>query len=471
MKNISIWKESKKDTAYPSLKENKEVDVLIIGGGVTGASVFNNLKNSNLKVILVEQNKIAFSTTGNSTGKISFLQNDLIDKIRKNFNDDIASLYLKSQLDGIKIVTDTIKKEGISCDLEKVDSYLYTEKDYEMEKIKDLEKFLEKNNIKVEKDDCSLVKSKYMIKVTDTYMFNPVKYVYGLLKDEKNIYENTMIKKIEKDGNFYICMTENYKIKTKWVVIASHYPYFNYPYFFPIKASLEKSYLSASKYKTKDISLISYSYPFISLRTYKDYLIYLSNSHSIEKNIDDKKNFNELLKKVNDLNLKPDFLWSNIDIITSDGLPFIGRLKDKILIATGYNTWGFTNSALAGKLLVDIINNKDNKYIKLFDPNRKNLEIIKGGFVNSYKNLTGIINGYLYKNSKVTYKTLNGKKIMIYNDKEKEYKVIRKCPHLGCSLTFNEIEKTWDCPCHGSRFNLEGKVISAPSNHDITFKN
>lgn len=469
MKNISIWIDTVNKTKYPKLNENKEVDVLIIGGGITGASTLYNLKDSNLKVMLVEQNEIGKSVTGKSTGKLNYLQNNLLDKIRNSFGDKKASLYLKSQKDAIKMITDIIEKEKIDCDLERVDSYLYTNKKEEISKIKDLQRFLKKNNIKTIKDKSKLVKNKYMIKVEDTYMFHPIKYVLGLLKDTKYpVYENTSIKEITKEGDHYICRTDKYKIKTKWVVIASHYPYFIFPFLFPIKASIEKSYLSASKKKEKPISLISYSKPFISIRTYKDYLIYLSNSHSVEKDTSDLNNFDELKKKISDLKLKPSYLWSNMDVMTNDGLPYIGRIKDRILIGTGYNTWGLTNGPLAGKILSDIIEGKENEYIELFNPKRFNLNQFIGFIVDTFKSIIGYIKGFNVKNDKVSYETINGKSSTIYEDEEKKHTVCSTCPHAGCKLLLNETEKTWDCPCHGSRFDIDGKCISGPANKDIT---
>ena len=292
MKNISIWKDTVNTTNYKKLNDDKDIDVLIIGGGMTGVSTLYHLRNSNLKVMLVEQNKIGNSVTGNSTGKLNYLQNDLIDKIRNSCSDKAASIYLKSQLAAIDMIVDVVKKENIDCDLQKLDAYLYTNKQKEVAKIKKLEEFLNQNNIKTEKCNLDIVKSKYIIKVSDTYEFHPIKFLYGLLKNNfYPIYENTSIIKILKEKDYYLCYTEKQKIKAHTVVIASHYPYFLIPYFFPLKVSLEKSYLSASKYKTKPISLISYSNPFISIRNYKDYLIYLSNSHSVNTDICDKKNY------------------------------------------------------------------------------------------------------------------------------------------------------------------------------------
>lgn len=444
MKKISIWEDTTNIEKYDKLNKDTTTDVLIIGGGITGISTLYNLNNSKLKVILVEQNRIGMGVTGKSTGKLTYLQNDLLDKIRNNFNDDILLQYIESQRTIIKKITNIIKKENIDCELEKVSSSIYTNKDDEITKLLSLKKLLEQNNIKVKNIKSNLVESKYNITVDDTYHFHPLKFIEGLLKNNKYpIYENTSIKKIEKDNDYYICHTDKYKIKAKYIVIASHYPFFNIPYLFPIKGYLEKSYLSASNTNIKPVSLISYSYPFISIRNYKDYLIYLSNSHSLNKDIDNDKNFKELKKKLKDLNLTPEYLWSNIDIITNDGLPYIGKIKDNLLIGTGYNTWGLANGFLAGTILTDIINNKENKYIDLFNPNRINISGITGIVSNGIKNIDGYIKGFMNTTDNKT------------------------CPHMGCKLIYNKVENTWDCPCHGSRFNKEGKCISGPSNKDI----
>ncbi len=448
MKNISIWNNIKRKK-YKSLNEDKEVDVLIIGGGITGINTLYNLKSTNLDVILVEQGRICSSITSNSTGKLSYLQNDLIDKIRIKCGDKTASLYLKSQIEAIKKIVNVIKNENIKCDLESVNSSLYTNNKDEITKLIKLRKFLESNNVKTYNSNNLLVKSKYMFNVKGTYLFNPVKYTLELANKCNNIYENTSIKKIEEKGNVYLCYTDKYVIKAKWIVIASHYPYFVLPYLCPFKSSLEKSYISASPYNKDKVSLISYSNPFISIRTYKDSLIYLSNSHSIETNICDKENFNELLKKLKDLDLKPNYLWSNIDIITNDGLPYIGRLKNNILLSTGYNTWGLSTSFLASEILRDIIINKNNEYIELFNPHRKTICNVKDTLKNIYKNMLGFIKGYIILNNK------------------KNKNISKICPHLGCKLVYNEVENTWDCPCHGSRFDNEGNIMNGPANKDI----
>ncbi len=471
MKKISIWKDTVKNIHYEKLKSNITTDVLIIGGGITGVSTMYHLKDSDLKVTLVEQNKIGMGVTANSTGKLNYLQDNLLDKIQKNLGEEMASEYLKSQKDAISLAVQIIQKNKIECDLEKTKAYVYTNQEKEIAKIKNLKKFLEKNGIYVFEEECPLVESKFMIGVEDTYLFHPVKFVQGLLPKSncENVYENTSIKKIEKSDNGYVCFTDDYQIKAKWVVMASHYPYFSFPFLFPIKGSLEKSYLSASKKNMDNISLISYDTPFISIRNFRDYLIYLSNSHNISCNVDDQVHFDELLKKLNDLNLKPEYLWSNIDIMTNDGLPYIGEIQNRLILATGYNTWGMTNGILAGKIVSDLIIGSDNEYLSLFNPKRKNLAMMSGEVIDGYYSARGYVQGALKKSNNIVYKYLDGMKIAVYKDKKGEHLVLPKCPHMGCNLIFNEVEKTWDCPCHASRFDVDGKCISGPANKDITY--
>ena len=459
MKKTSIWIDTIKKKKYPKLTSNKDIDVLIIGGGITGISTLYFLKNSGLDVALVDQGKIGMSITGHSTGKLSYLQNDLIDKIRKNFNDETALKYLKSQRYSIKTIVSLIDKLNISCDLEEVNSYVFTNKIEEILKLRDLSSFLNENGFSTFDGDKDYVKHKYMFYVKDTYMFHPIKFVYGLCDNITfPIYENTAIKKIIKNENSYSCYTDDYVINAKKVVLASHYPYFIFPYLFPLKCTLEKSYLSASKNNFDKHSLISYGMPVISMRTYKDYLLYLSDSHNTCDDVCDKKHFNHLLQGALKYSKKVDYVWSNVDIITSDGLPYVGEINKNLFIGTGYNTWGLTNGFLAGNILADLILEKKNEYSLLFDPNRINFALFFGLFKSSFKNIKGYINGYLNR--------ISSKKTFTYNKKE----FYSKCPHLGCKLIFNSVLKTFDCPCHGSRFDMNGNCINSPANSDIKFK-
>ncbi len=474
MKKYSIWKEDVELPSFNKLDENKDIDVLIIGGGMTGINTFYQLKDSTLEVFLVEQNKIGMGVTVNSTGKLTYLQDSLYEKIKKSNDEVKAKEYLESQRDAIRLATDIISKENIDCNLISAPSYVYSLSDEEDEKLYLLKKFLVDSGVKVIDGKSDLVKYKKMIGVEDTYLFHPLKYISGLIDklDISKIFEDTSIVKMDKDvDGGYVCYTNDDKIiRAKWVVIASHYPYFNLPFLFPIKGSLEKSYLSASKYREDNISMIKYDKPIISIRSYLDYLLYLSNSHNISSKVYDNEHYIELKKKLDDLGLVPEFMWSNTDIMTNDGLPYVGKIDDNLLIGTGYNTWGMSNGILAGKILADVILHNDNKYLELFNPKRVNMRIVGGAIADGVYSALGYINGILTDSDKIKYEVIDGKEIAIYEDDKGKHIVYTKCPHMGCRLLFNEFELTWDCPCHASRFDIDGKCISGPSNKDISVK-
>lgn len=473
MKKNSIWLNNK-DVNCPKLEQDMEADVLIIGGGITGLSCLLELKNSKLKTILVERNMCGHGVTSRSTAKITYLQEQIIMNIRKS-SYDTASLYLASQRDAVKMLKKNIISNHIDYDFRQASSYLFTNDEANVSKLEAEYDFLKSNGVKVEKAILEGVPNILALKVDDTYVFHPLKYINHLkAMFQDSIFENSKVEKIDKKDGYYYSLVNGYMIKSKYVIIATHYPYFLIPFLFPFKTHVETSYIGAKEViNIQDISAINIDKPCVSMRYHcdgkKNYLIYLYQSFS-SCNI---KSIEENFRKLNSF----DFIWSNKDIITNDYIPFIGRLyqdDDTFLIASGYNTWGMTNGSLAGKILSDIILKKDNPYINLFAPHR-HLNINK---VLRFPIDVGCSMKAIFKstknnvnNSKVIYKKIDRKNVAVYRDKNgKEHIVLNKCPHMKCGLVLNEVEETWDCLCHGSRFALDGKCIEGPSNFDITFK-
>lgn len=483
MENNSLWLDKIKFSEEEVLKENKEVDILIIGGGITGLSTAYHLMNSDLNVCLVERNLIAHGITSRTTGKLTYLQENIYTKLGNN-----AKLYYKSQKDAISLVEEIINKHHINCDFEKVESFIFTNNEEDIIKIKEEQKKLKQLGVDYKKQK-SLpldIKCKYAISVDDTAVFHPIKYLIKLkeiiINNGVKLYENSRVSSIKKYKEKYICNVNGKTVIASKVVIASHYPFFLYPYFLPIKTYLEKSYVSASPIKEiNKFSAITVSKKVQSIRFHnpKDnkYLIYLNGSHNLCTKYDDTKNFKNLLDELSNMNYKPDFIWSNYDIMTEDNLPYIGYIDDNLLIGTGYNTWGMTNGTIAGKIISDLILGKKNEYISLFDPkrNKKILNVLKYPLYMSYSAKSFIENKVIknksWYSSKVIFTNKNGKNIAIYIDEnDKKHIVYNLCPHLKCSLIFNEVEKTWDCPCHGSRFDMDGKCIFGPSKKNISYK-
>lgn len=471
-----------KERNIKELDRNIEVDILIIGAGITGMTTAYFLKDKD--VCVVDANKVGHGVTLNSTAKINYFQERIYNKICNLRNRETAAIYLKSQIDAIKNIKKIIEKNNIECDFKRVDSYVFANTESEVEPLENQIEFLKENNIEVkEKKLPNKITSYKSFCVSDTYIFNPIKYLeglYNILKDKINIYENTKILQIKKINDHYICKSNNYIIKANKIVLACHYPYFLIPLLLPLKSYIEKSYMIVSKVKKdKNFTCISSNTPTYSLRYYQDkdniYQISLGQSHNTSIKQNDSYHFKrvkEIFKlKESDIVMS----YSNTDIITPDYIPYIGRLKDNIYIGVGYNTWGMTNGVAAAKIISDMILNKENEFKYIFDPNRITVSnIIKFPLIlfSQTKSFVGpkINKNKPWYNKNISFEYENGKSIAIYKEKDKIHKVYNKCPHLGCSLIFNEKEKTWDCPCHSSRFDIDGKCIKGPSNYDISYK-
>lgn len=484
MKQRSIWFEQKKSN-FKSLQKDIEIDILIIGGGITGVTTAFYLKDVDQKIALVEQDKIGYGVTSKTTGKVTYLQECIYQKLENNYNKNIATRYLESQKEAISLIKNNIENYGIDCSFERVPSYVFTHNKKEIKIIQEEKTFLKSNHSKVKEVETLPIELpiSYGIKVEDTYVFHPLKYLDGLVKQLKNIeiYEHTKVTNIETENDRYVVTANQYRMKTKKIVLACHYPFFLFPYLFPMKTTLERSYIVSGFSKNKHFSAITSKNPTESIRYHNDQVIYLSNSALIGSKIDTEKEFQEVKQSFENLFLeKPTQAWLNEDIMTLDSLPLIGYVKKdnkNLLIGTGYNTWGMTNGTIAGKILSDLITEKENAYQDLFNPNRKmNFEKVKNGIFYNIWNVKNFIKSKLIKNPnfykeniKVIYE--DGIAYGIYTDnKGIEHKVYNTCPHMKCSLVFNEQEKTWDCPCHASRFDIDGNSIKGPSKYDIKIK-
>lgn len=482
MKNVSIWKDQTKvDKSKNILTSNTKTDILIIGGGISGLSTGIELLENNQKFIIVEKKQCGMGITSLSTGKLTFAQGLIYDKIMKNYNYITALKYYKSQKDAINKAYNNITKYDIDCDYEVVPSYVFTNNESDIVKIKKEQRFYDKAEVKY----CEIYSLpnnyplKYGLEFEDTAMFNPLKYVKGLKKviekSENKIFENTTVHEIKKLGKVYEVITDRGSIYAKKVIVTTHYPFFIIPGLIPFKTYIEKSYLLATSMKSPKISAITSNKPTITMRNYGDnYFIFGSNSHSAASHYNFKKQFDELMKKYsNHFDSEIKYMWSAHDVMTNDSIPYIGKVNnEQIYIATGFNKWGMTNGILSGRLISDLILKKFNPYTSIFSFKRKfSINRILNLIKNDCKTIFTLIATKIVKNHKfydhAEVVNIDGEPVGIYRHNGKEYKVKNTCPHMKCSLIFNEVEKTWDCPCHGSRFDIKGNVITGPSTYSI----
>lgn len=395
-----MWNDNLENKNIKKLLQDITLDVLIIGGGITGLSIAYHLINSRMKVGVVDRGEVGSGITGRTTGKLSYLQGLIYQNVSFYNDKDKAIKYLKSQKDAIDIVSRIIKDNNIDCDLTKVPSYTYTKERKNIRKLEKEYKFLKHENIDVvmgDKLDIDVDSVKY-ISVNDTYVFHPLKYLYAIknicLKNGIEIYENTKINKVFRNGSGYKCLTDNNVIFARDVIFACHYPYFTIPFLMPLKGYLEKSYIMVTEMKDNlKISGITEDKDNFSFRSHSDannYLICLGKSHNScdLKCVSSKFKELEMSSLLN--NIK--YAWTNHDIITSDYLPYIGRLNKHLFIATGYNKWGMTNGSIAGKVISDLVLGRDNEYVGLFNPCRDNN---LGKLINTSKNIYSSIKGII----------------------------------------------------------------------------
>lgn len=506
MKNKSIWedyskknnqnKEEKKQTNEEQLKEknkvtdkntkeinqktnsdnNKELnnlqtDILIIGAGITGLTTAYFLKDTNKKITIIDKSEVGRGITSKTTAKITYLQQDIYSKLTEIHNKEIAKKYYNSQKEAINTIIKIIKENNISCDLEKVDSILFTKEEKNITKLNSEKEILSTWNAPVKDYQDEFIKNGFI--VNNTYTFNPLKYLNTLkqiIENKVTIFENTLASSIKKEKNIYLIETNKGTINANIIVLACHYPFFIYPFFFPLKTYIEREYVNASKIKEpKKITSINIDKDLYSVRYYKDYLIYGSNEHKLTNNINYQKKYNQSKKNfIKYFNQEPTYTWMNQDIISNDSLPFIGKIKDNIYISSAYNTWGMTNGTIGGKIISDLIQEKENKYTTLFNPNRKNIPLVINSIFGLFPYLKAYIEGLFHK-SNPYYIKIKGLIYGVYIDEQGiKHKIRLICPHMKCPLVFNQEEKTWDCPCHGSRFDLDGNILETPATKNIS---
>lgn len=488
MKNKTLWQEGIKIINTEEIPEHLEVDTLIIGGGIAGISTLFELKDSKENVILIEKDFIGMGTTARTTGKLCYMQELCYNKLENIFNFDTAKLYLEASIDAINHVKNNIDTYNIDCNFNWTDAYVFTNKNSEIEKFKIEEKFYNRVKLVDTTNDQMPINNPviYSLKTSDNAVFHPLKYLYKLaeicLQQGKKIYQQVIAQKLKKIGDKYQIDTNKGTILANKVIVCTHYPFFVIPGLIPLRSHIENSFITVSAINEEyNFQAITSNKPTDSFRFYYDkgnYFIYAGESSKTCNHFNYEKRLEELQDKLFfKFKIDSDYSWHTHDVMSNDSLPFIGILnknEPNLMIATGFNKWGMTNGVIAGKLLADLTLGKENKYKDIFSPTRKmNLEKLKNFFIDGYGNVKSILKAKFIKeqpfykdNIKITYE--DGTRIGIYKDENgKIHKVKNVCPHMKCNLIFNYVDTTWDCPCHGSRFDIDGNVLKGPSVYNI----
>lgn len=428
----SLWKATASLPEFPELVGDIRTDVLIVGGGIAGILTAYLLHEKGIKYVLVEKGRICSGTTGNTTAKITFQHGLIYDKILKSDGTEAARKYLAANRAAFDKYAELCGKTD--CDYEIKDNYVYSTDDR-----RKLEKEVEAlEKIGYIADLCENVplpvKTVGAVKFPDQAQFNPLKFLSSVAEG-LNIYENTFVREMR--GN--TAVTDKGKIHSDTVIAATHFPFINKHGSYFLKLYQHRSYVIALE-NAQDVNgmYVDECDTGLSFRNYEGLLLLGGGGHRTGKK---GGNWAELrafaAKKYPDSREK--HFWATQDCMSLDGIPYIGRYSAKthgFYVASGFNKWGMTGSMTAAMLLSDMILGKRNGFASVFDPSRS---IVKPQL---------FING-----AEAVCNLLTPSK--------------KRCPHLGCALKWNEAERSWDCPCHGSRFTEHGSVLDNPANGDM----
>lgn len=474
----SIWLDQLEKKQFPQLKNNLEVDIAIIGGGIAGICCAYLLQQNGLHPTIFEAKEIGSGITSKTTAKITAQHGAIFTKIKQNHGLEWAQMYANAQLEALELYQKIIEEENIACDFEHLTTYLFTQDHPEILK-KEYQLYQQLHLDGELKHEIDLpIPHTLALSLKNQAVFHPLKFLYALA-EKLSIYENTPISYV----NSHTLITQDgYQIHTKKIIFATHYPMINFPGLYFLRMFQSRSYLSFyTDFASIHNAYLSIDEKATTLRPYKEGFLYGGYAHNTGK-LPKMQPYLSLKEEVK--NTFPSAIfqtqWSAQDCITLDGLPYIGYYTTKSkdwYVLTGFHKWGMTNAMAGAKIITDLILYQRSDYAPVFDPRRFNPAIIFKPFLKQSGNAIAHFFSYFQLpqyNAKTLPKgegaaiIMHYKKVAAYKDEEGRLHISQlHCPHLGCELKWNSIDKTWDCPCHGSRFDINGHLIDHPAQKSL----
>ncbi|MEK4520511.1 FAD-dependent oxidoreductase [Psychrobacillus sp. FSL W7-1493] len=489
----SYWLANNELPLFPKLNENIEVDVLVVGAGLTGITAAYLLSKSGKSVAVIEGSKILNGTTGFTTAKVTAQHGHVYQQLINTFNEEKAKLYYEAQVDALNFVERTVSDLGIKCDFEKVAAYIYADTEEGVDTVtKEMDAY-EKLGI----GPATLTEQtelpyqvKKALRLDNQGQFHPVKYAKALVdhsvQNGVHFFEETRAKDVLSDN--IVKTVDGHKIKAKKILVCSHYPFNDENGLYFTRLEPHRSYVIAAPAEKNSLKgmYINVEQPTRSIRSAlgsdgKRYILLGGEGHVTGRQEGDTTAKYETLaaygrEKFNFQSYN--YRWSAQDLETLDKVPYIGVMtsdKPDVLVATGYRKWGMTNSVVAAQIMVDNVLGKENRFAEFFAPTRSKMK--KEDITKFTKANASVAKEFVKgKTEKVDLQLedlkvgtgdivkVEGKKVGAYKDQDgKVYLVKPVCTHLGCDVAFNNAESSWDCPCHGSRFNYKGEVLEGPA--------
>ncbi len=476
----SIWEKEIDMPMYAPLKQDIKVHTAVIGGGMAGILTAYLLQKQGADVVVLEAQCIGSGQTKHTTAKITSQHNLIYHKLLKSLGEERAKLYADANQEAIGIYRNLANQMSEKCAFEEKENILYATKNPAA--IEEEVQVMQRLGLKAS----FVTKTELPFPITGAIrlegqaQFHPLFFLKGLA-EQLTVYERTMVRTIQ-DGTV---ITDGGCVEAKHIVVATHYPFINVPGYYFARQHQERSYV-LSLYQAEQYSgmYLGVDQPIYSFRNAGNYLLFGGSAHRTGENRQGGQ-YERLRKAAKEFypNAVETACWSAQDCMTLDGIPYIGQYASSlhnIYVATGFCKWGMTSAMVSAMILSDQILGKNNSFQEVFAPQRTTIKMsVKQAIKDGAHAIRGLTAGFLAPPRIALDKLPKGhggiveadsKKMGVYKeDNETIHAVQVQCTHLGCQLEWNADERSWDCPCHGSRFDYKGNLIDNPAMEGLQY--
>ncbi|MFJ3088483.1 FAD-dependent oxidoreductase [Streptomyces sp. NPDC086838] len=491
----SFWMDTTEAPDHPRLASDTDADVVVIGGGIAGLSTAWELSRTGRSVVVLEADRIASGVTGYTTAKVSALQSLVYDRLRRTRGVDATRLYAASQRDAVDRVADIVEEQRIACDLERVSAYSYAAVPASRPLIEAEARAAAEAGL-----DVAYVSGTELpfavagaVRAEGQAQFHPRKYLLALAEDlvarGGRIFERSRVTGLTEGTPCRVTSESGRTVTARDVVVATHYPVFDRAMLFArlsprrelvVAAPIAADRAPKGMYITEDEGKRSVR----STPLDEDRRLLIVTGESFTPGTGDPA---EGFRRLDDwmhqrFTVEPTaYRWAAQDNDPSDTVPLIGPFHigaRHTYVATGFGGWGMTGGVLAGRLLTSLISEGTPAlpWAELYDPRRLGSAVREAGSLlgaqaGVAKHFVGDRLGvsHLDSVSQVPPGTgavvrVNGRRCAVYREQDGTVRAVSaRCTHLGCLVAFNEAETAWECPCHGSRFAVDGAVLQGPA--------
>lgn len=494
----SYWAATATAPTFSNQYDQSHYDVAIIGAGLTGITTAALLVETGATVCVLEADCVGSGTTGKTTAKVTLQHRLKYHEIMKKMGVEAAFQYAKANQLGLEQIAHFVEDYQIDCDFKRTSSCVYAETKEDIKQIDNELVALQQLNLPFE--IINQIPSPFLIDsgicIHHQAQFHPLKYLFALAKKINQspngaIYEHAFVKAIDK-GNPCTIHFNHTTLTADTVVLATNYPIKDMPGFYFTRLHQARSYIvSVCPNRLLESQMLINAHGTVnSIRTHDDnqkqQLLVGGYGHKTGKKTDNQSSydqlFNFLSKKLN-VQSQPKstiYQWSTQDCVSIDGIPYVGALSPKtpnIYIATGYGKWGMTNATAASLILANTIQSTKHPIMdtaELFSPRRftpnasaksfiiQGLESAEAFTLGNIDIPKGSLDDVASGEGKIL--RIDGRAMALYRDNDGKLSAFNPhCTHLGCPLTYNAAEQSWDCCCHGSRFDMNGNVLEGPA--------